>query len=71
MARKKSAPDAVLSIRIRGDLAAQLKKTAGAVSPWCAAVLEDAVRRGVMVTTSGAVIHPDAGDLFAGKGGKR
>lgn len=50
----------VLSVRIRADLARKLKETAGNVSPWCAAVIEDAVQRGVMVTTSGAVIHPDA-----------
>lgn len=64
----------VLSVRVDREVADQLKATAGNVSAYVAAVLTDAVQRGVMVTTSGAVLQPPQGDMFnkpAAKAAKR
>lgn len=76
MPTKKASPQITgsrqLTVRLDHQTYDLLDKNAGrAKSQYIDAVVNDALKRGVLVTVGGTLVQPEAGDLFAGKGRKR
>lgn len=60
-----------ITVRLPDDLVTRLDASSNSRAAYIAAILRDALDRGVMVTTAGTLVDAPNGDLFAPKATSR